>query len=314
MKSKGQRLVIVAQVMCLVLVPSWLIAFPAAFAVEVPSVPQGEDAKAETPGGDSEKAAAPKQPAFNPKRDLLLLHYDHAPDKDDGHSAAADRTLLMALQKVEWIKAHVVAVSGAYGINKPLFNKKSDAVMDAAWNDLGGWVAAHDDWDKAVEKLVERVSAALSAGGDVWVKEGGQSDITAAVVKRIKVKLPEVDTTARIHVVQHSTWNEQKTTPEALVYTKAQTRYVRIKDANAYLNQKGGDEAFTKAALVHPTCGAAWKAAFEYYKPETRLDFSDTGELLHILGLGEIGIDEFRTRYLEQAKKAEATEPATQEN
>lgn len=44
--------------------------------------------------------------------------------------------------------------------------------------------------------------------------------------------------------------------------------------------------------------GTVWEAAFTYYKPEHRLDFSDTGELMHILGLGEIGIDDFRGRFL----------------
>ena len=34
---------------------------------------------------------SPSGPKFNRKTDLISLHYDHAPDKDDGHSAAADR-------------------------------------------------------------------------------------------------------------------------------------------------------------------------------------------------------------------------------
>jgi hypothetical protein len=46
----------------------------------------------------------------------------------------------------------VLPVSGAYGRNKPLFNVKSDAVMDAVWNERGGWVAAHCDWNAAFEK------------------------------------------------------------------------------------------------------------------------------------------------------------------
>ena len=47
---------------------------------------------------------------FNPEKDLLSLHYDHAPDKDDGHSAAADRTILESLHTRDWVKTHVVAV------------------------------------------------------------------------------------------------------------------------------------------------------------------------------------------------------------
>ena len=44
--------------------------------------------------------------------------------------------------------------------------------------------------------------------------------------------------------------------------------------------------------------GAIWKAAFAYYDPKERLDFSDTGELMQILGLGQIGIKEFNARFL----------------
>jgi hypothetical protein len=236
--------------------------------------------------------------AFDAKKDLLALHYDHAPDKDDGHSAAADRTLLESLFGREWIKQHVVAVSGAYGTNAKTFNPKSDAVMDAAWNDCGGWLAAHPNRPAAIERLTERWRKVLESGGDVWVKEGGQSGITTEVVRRLRAAMPDVATVTRIHVVQHSDWNERHTTQEALDYTRTQTHYIKIRDANAYLNIKGGDADFEKAALAHPVFGPAWKAAFEYYNPKTRLDFSDTGELLHILGLGEIGIAEFRQRYL----------------
>ena len=77
---------------------------------------------------------------FNPQKDLLSLHYDHAPDKDDGHSTAADRTILESLYGRDWIKRHVVAVSGTYGKNARTFNSKSDTVMDATWNDCGGWL------------------------------------------------------------------------------------------------------------------------------------------------------------------------------
>jgi len=45
-----------------------------------------------------------------------------------------------------------------------------------------------------------------------------------------------------------------------------------------YLNVKGGNTAFTQAALAHPVFSPAWKAAFTYYDPKVRLDFSDTGE------------------------------------
>lgn len=241
---------------------------------------------------ESEKAK------FDPKKDLISLHYDHAPDKDDGHSAAADRSMLQTMFGPAWMSEHAIGVSGAYGLNKKKFNSKSDAVMDAVFG-AGQWIAADADWDKAVASVYERWAKVLAGGGDVWVKEGGQSDITTAVVKIIHEKHPDIQTTRRIHVVQHSGWNEKATTPEALAFAKEHTDYIKIKDANRYLNKQGGDEVFEKAALSHPTFGPSWKAAFEYYSPRERLDFSDTGELMHILNLGEMGIDAFREKYLE---------------
>lgn len=250
-------------------------------------------AVAEIPAADAEP-----RPTFNAKADLISLHYDHAPDKDDGHSAAADRTVLETLFGKDWIAEHVVPVSGAYGKNKKSFNPKSDLVMNATWNERGGWLAAHDDWDATVGRLVERWGETLQAGGDVWVKDGGQSDLTADVVRRIKKAMPDIDTQKRIHVVQHSDWNERQTTDEDLAYAKAQTDYIRIGDANRYLNKRGGDAQFVESAVTHPVFGDAWKAAFEYYDPKHRLDFSDTGELLHIVGLGEMGIEAFRQKFL----------------
>lgn len=143
----------------------------------------------------------------------------------------------------------------------------------------------------------------------MWVKEGGQSDITADVVKRIQHQLSDVNTEKRIHVVQHSNWNEKKTTDAALAYTKKHTDYVRIRDANRFLNVRGGNGAFEAAARKHPVFGTVWKTAFTYYKPEHRLDFSDTGELMHILGLGEIGIDDFRARFLVNTEKETPNKP-----
>lgn len=238
-------------------------------------------------------------PTFDPDTDLLSLHYDHAPDKDDGQSAVADRTVLQTLFGADWLSEHVVPVSGAYGENASDFDPGSDTVMDIAWNDVGGWFAAHQDHASAIEALAGRWAQVLEAGGDVWVKEGGQSDLTAGAVARLRAKYPQLNTMQRIHVVQHSDWNEDQTTDAALAYTKEHTDYIRIRDANAYLNSTEYNEAFVAAATAHPLFGAMWKAAFAYYDPRERLDFSDTGELLHILSLGELDLDAFRARFLD---------------
>ena len=242
------------------------------------------------------------KPSFEHEKDLLALHYDHAPDKDDGHSAAADRTILETLFGKDWIKEHVMAVSGTYGENFKAFNPKSDKVMDVTWNDSIGWVVGHERHKEAAQEVLKRWLKTIKTGGDVWVKEGGQSDLTADVIKLIKKAVPDIDTTQRIHVVQHSNWNEDKTTDEDLAYTKNETHYIRIKDANRFLNKKKGDRAFEEAATDHPVFGKSWQAAFEYYDPKHRLDFSDTGELMHILDMGEVGIDAFREFFLDKAE------------
>ncbi len=243
-------------------------------------------------------AGADDRPKFNPKTDLISLHYDHAPDRDDGHSAAADRTILQSMFAPKWIAEHVVAVSGAYGKNAKRFRRDSDAVMNAVWNPLGGWVAAHDHHNEAAAALARRWGRVIAAGGEVWVKEGGQSDLTAKVVKQLEKKLPDVDLIEHLHVVQHSNWNENQTTDSALKYVRQHTDYIRIKDANRHLNRKGGDRDFEAAATKHPAFGESWRAAFEYYNPRHRLDFSDTGELMQILGLGELDIDQFQRKFL----------------
>jgi hypothetical protein len=242
---------------------------------------------------------------FEFEKDLISLHYDHAPDKDDGHSAAADRTILESMFGADWLSNHAVAVSGTYGLNKNTFNTESDAVMDATWSERGGWIPADRDWSAAVELVFKSWLVTLQAGGDVFVKEGGQSDFTAELVKRLQEKYPGIDRQKRIHVVQHSDWNENMTTPEALAYTRANTNYIRIRDANRYLRRKGVAEAvksFEAAATQHPLFSMSWRAAFDYFSPSQLLDFSDTGELMHILGLGEMGIDEFRMRFLDDKK------------
>jgi hypothetical protein len=236
--------------------------------------------------------------SFDSEKDLISLHYDFAPDPDDGHSAAADRTILDSLFGKTWISEHAVAVSGAYGINAWGFIPESDAVMDAAWNDCGGWMDAHNSWDEVVDRLTDRWLVTLEAGGDVWVKEGGQSDLTADVLRKLEAIEPDLDTRSRVHVVQHSTVNELWTFPAAIFYTKRKTDYIRIPDANEYLREKGGDTAFEAAAIAHPAFGAIWRQAFEFFDPGKRLDFSDTGELLYILRLGALDIDAFRVQFL----------------
>ncbi|MCW9708185.1 hypothetical protein [Fodinibius salsisoli] len=240
------------------------------------------------------------QPSFDSQTDLISLHYDHAPDRDDGHSAVADRMILQEQFGTAWLKDHILAVSGAYGINQDSFQPESDAVMDAVWGGCCGWVAADDHWARAVQKLYSAWTKTIASGGKVWVKEGGQSDLTADVLRMIQQENPDISINQSIYVVQHSDWNEGKTTDKDLEYVKETSHYIRISDANAFLNDRDGNTNFAQKALADPTYRTMWEAAFAYLDPTERVDFSDTGELIAILGLDKRDVDAFSNHYFDE--------------
>ena len=60
-------------------------------------------------------SSAPSHAMYVQDRDLISLHYDHAPDRDDGHATVAALEVVTALG----IQPHVV--SGAYGNNRALY-------------------------------------------------------------------------------------------------------------------------------------------------------------------------------------------------
>lgn len=59
-----------------------------------------------------------------------------------------------------------------------------------------------------------------------------------------------------------------------------------------------GTAPLASSAMAHPVFGPIWEAAFAYCDPAERLDFSDTGEPLFLLGLEQMPIDEFGQRFL----------------
>jgi hypothetical protein len=257
--------------------------------------------------------------------DLISLHYDHAKDPDDCHSAAADRTIIQSEFGLDWMKKNVVAVSGACGVeNCDTFVPGTDAVMDAVFNGVAGWVPAYTEdgyaqWDAAVDTLTDRWCETLQAGGDVWVKEGGQSDFTADVLAAVRSQLPNIDTAKKVHVVQHgsaansddTSLNEIWADQAKLAFVKANTDYIGVRNGNEYLHWPYGEygaekAAFGAAALAHPVFGPSWEAAFALMSYTVRVDFSDTAMLMNILGLGEMNIANFKNRYLDDDISYEA--------
>ncbi len=244
-------------------------------------------------------AVVPAHAMFVQDRDLISLHYDHAPDRDDGHATVS----ALAVIRAHGIQPHVV--SGAYGAgNRTQYQPQAELVMRAAWG--SGWVNAHSSYQSSVNTTASRWLSTLLNGGDIWIAEGGQADFTSDVIRSIKSTNPGINTNNRIHVVQHSTWNELMSDQGDLNYTRANTDYIKIDDGNganrtADLNQQSS--SFVNMAR-NSQDGDAWNVAFQYLNPNNKLDFSDTVELLHILGVGTntvATVNQFGAVYLDSA-------------
>ncbi len=224
--------------------------------------------------------------SFEIEQDLIALHYDHAPDRDDGHAAAS------ALAVVDVLNLQVTVVGGAYGMwNADRYVPESEAVMDAVWG--SGWSDAHNYYELALQNSLSRWLETLDAGGEIWVAEGGQADFTADLLREIRSLRADVDTRSKIHIVQHSDWNEVHANQSDLNYVRNHTDYILIEDGNflnstADLNQKS--EEFVDRALSS-RYSSAWVSAFDYLSPDEKLDFSDTVELLYIVGIDISQID-----------------------
>ncbi|HSH10104.1 MAG TPA: hypothetical protein VK995_06920 [Oceanipulchritudo sp.] len=152
---------------------------------------------------------------FSVEKDLFLAQFDSKTDVDDIHSVAAVATIL-ADPRFSEVRYH--AVAGAYGIQDGLYvpaNELFELAFGSNWSD------AHTDYERALGEVSSLVTETLKMGGTVWIADAGQSDFTADIVRQMEAVLPEIDLKERIHVVQHSEWNEKVTTPEKLAYVKA---------------------------------------------------------------------------------------------
>jgi len=241
-----------------------------------------------------------KSAEFNKQRDLLLVQFDSKTDVDDLHTAAALATLL---SDSKFSKIHFHAVAGTYGIQEGLYVPPNDLFNLAFKNN---WTDAHEDFNNAIEKVHAIIKTTLADQGDIWIAEAGQSDFTASLIKKILSDIPGINISNRVHVVQHSDWNEKSTSPEHLQYVKSTADYQKIPDGNAVGNGTPGfmDPDFSnwKDKIKDPELIKIWNLSTEisneYNGKEGRytnkaivaggLDFSDLAEVCWILGLNEI--------------------------
>ena len=219
---------------------------------------------------------------FDVNKDFLSLHYDHAPDKDDGHATVAGKMLVdyFGIQ-------NYIAVGGACGINCPSYNFDSEAVMDATWGD--GWYNAHANPDTQGSDIGFYWLNTIVQGGKVYVAEGGESDLSLKAAQYVKANGGDPK---QIIIIQHSNWNiDHYGTGVLQSLLDLGVTHVKIDDGNSsndtadlYEDNNAIATAFANRALASQW-STAWEAAFKYLDPIDKLDFSDTVEVLHILGV-----------------------------
>ena len=253
---------------------------------------------------------ATKQGRFNMSKDLLLAQFDCKTDVDDLHSAAALATLI---SHPNFSKIHYHAVVGTYGIQEGLY-VPPNPLFQLAFGD--NWTDAHTNPDLAVENVKGIVKNTLAKGGAIWISEAGQSDFSAKVIKAVQQEAPEWDLSQRIHIVQHSDWNEKVTSPESLAFVKTAITYHKIPDGNTVGNGTPGFRSpnFTdwKQHIRNQEIREVWQLAMttgiRYNGVDGRynnaavaaggVDFSDLSEVCWILDLeGIYDTQEFFNRY-----------------
>ena len=234
---------------------------------------------------------------FDKSKDLLLAQFDCKTDVDDLHTVAALASLLQ-YEEFQGIDYH--AVAGAYGIQKGLYVPPNE-LFQLAFQDR--WSDAHSNPGDAVSEVLEKVTITLSNGGNVWVADAGQSDFSARWIQALVAEHPELSLKDRIHIVQHSDWNEEVTKPEYLAYVKTNANYHKIPDGNTVGNGTPGFRSDAviawKEYITNAGLRQIWEMAIRlgnrYNGKEGRylnksianggLDFSDLSEVCYIFNL-----------------------------
>ncbi|NBB80244.1 MAG: hypothetical protein GVY36_12515, partial [Verrucomicrobia bacterium] len=241
--------------------------------------------------------------SFNPNTDILIAQFDGRPDADDIHSQAALGSMLL---HPDFAGVEVYAVMGAVGTQGGTFIDSTN-LFNQIYGPEGTdtWTDAHADWTTSVTRIKNKARAVLDAGGHVWVQEAGQSDITADWVQGlIDDGVSETLIKSNVTVVQHSNWNEDKTTDADLEFVQNTTDYVKIADGNSGGNGTPDyhldDTAFMNeifAGEAPPKTEALWLLADQIIKdsgfnpswssiPDGGVDFSDEVETWWIFELG----------------------------
>ncbi|WP_158845078.1 hypothetical protein [Algibacter sp. L1A34] len=137
----------------------------------------------------------------------------------------------------EFSKTQYHAVAGTYDTQEGLYVPSNDLFQLSFGNN---WTDAIENFKDAIEKVKVIALKTLIKQGNIWIAEAGQSDFTARLIKAIQLDLPEINVSKRIHVIQHSDWNENPTSTESLQFVKENSNDQKISDGNTVGNGTPG--------------------------------------------------------------------------
>mmetsp|Transcript_16667 Transcript_16667/g.42822 ORF Transcript_16667/g.42822 Transcript_16667/m.42822 type:complete len:487 (-) Transcript_16667:173-1633(-) len=251
----------------------------------------------------------------------------------------------------EWLRSHVQPVIGTFGHNWDYKELGCERSAQAVWGDTTGFIralgannvgmhkpsrltrlsqsAADATRARAIEIAEDFWANTIAGGGEVYIKEGGQSDFTMAVTARLMARWPGIGTC--IHVVQHSTYNEESSSNGVMAaLQQSGINYLGpkkhghgpITNGNGVLSSKYSDpdNAAFIAKAITSWMGCAWQVVFEEFRHEPSycdwkhgsrpmtaeecIDFSDTHELAYILGVPDTNLATFKRLYLSSVEDA----------
>lgn len=141
--------------------------------------------------------------------------------------------------------------------------------------------------------MISKVTPILEADGRVWVPEAGQSDFTADwTAQLLENGIDEKVIKNQILVVQHSHWNESKTTAAELNYVREKTTYITIDDGNTQYGDTS--KRADRGPCQTPKCVSAspiWMEAAtssENTNKATRALWTEAGRLIRESGFNGI--------------------------
>ncbi len=175
-------------------------------------------------------SVAEKRTHFSKHKDIFVSQFDFKPDADDVHAVAALGSMLV---HPDMQGVNRIAVAGTVGHQGGKYINARSLMELAFGREDFHWTDAHQDWQRSVDLVRDRVRAVLAQGGKAWVQEAGQSDFTRDwITALIESGVHESIIKNNVVVVQHSEWNEKKTTPQALSFVKQKATYQAISDGN----------------------------------------------------------------------------------